>query len=354
MEIRRKYLILVAMVVILGVFILVPFSGIYEEPAIAKTKGLTISSNPINFGTIKPGEKVVRRVELKNRGVIPVRIRNIITQCGCLVSQLSNSELKPQETATLNLTFDSKGFFRRVKKQILIVTDDPNNSSIPITFEGYVKCGVKIDTDIVDFGRGRKGDILEGEINVFRDSNLDVGEVNVSCEEGNIVATIGKWEKNDDIDQCRIKIRKELSDQKLGVYTNTATIVLGDNVRYKVKLFYEVISPIQQAPLLVRIALNSGPGNNLVDLKWPKGEKAFFGEPSSTYGKCKVEMRSIGPEHSVLLVSPIGHKIPKENDFDIVKVPYRTLFSNRLETLKIPVSFVSFSPSTTKNSSRNE
>jgi hypothetical protein len=63
-----------------------------------------------DFGTIKHGEVVSYTFTLQNTGNIPLVVKDIVVGCGCTKPMLSKEILKPNEKATMEVVFDSKGW----------------------------------------------------------------------------------------------------------------------------------------------------------------------------------------------------------------------------------------------------
>lgn len=77
----------------------------------------------VDLGTIKHGEVVTYTYELKNIGNIPLLINDVIAGCGCTSVNLSKEVLKPQEKGSLEVVFDSRGWYGSQFKSVTLVSN---------------------------------------------------------------------------------------------------------------------------------------------------------------------------------------------------------------------------------------
>jgi len=84
--------------------------GTYVNDGREKHANLEYLENFHDFGTIKHGEVVSYTFTLLNTGNVPLVVKDIVVGCGCTKPTLSNDILKPNEKATMEVVFDSKGW----------------------------------------------------------------------------------------------------------------------------------------------------------------------------------------------------------------------------------------------------
>jgi hypothetical protein len=77
----------------------------------------------IDIGTIKDGEVVMQTFHFQNNGNIPLVINDVVASCGCTTTNLSKRVLNPTDNATIQVVFDSKGWFGAQYKSITIVSN---------------------------------------------------------------------------------------------------------------------------------------------------------------------------------------------------------------------------------------
>jgi len=99
-----------------------------------------VFDNPVfNFGKIKQGEKVSYDFTFKNQGKRDLIIRKTKASCGCTIVNTTKSVVKPGETGSLQVTFNSAGKTNRQNKSITVVTNDPTQSQMDLRVMGDVE-----------------------------------------------------------------------------------------------------------------------------------------------------------------------------------------------------------------------
>lgn len=91
-----------------------------------------------DFGEIIQDSIVATKFVIINEGGELLKITSVKSSCGCTAVVVGKNELKPRESTDLKVTFDSKGKSGMQFKTITVETNDPNNSSIKISFTGNV------------------------------------------------------------------------------------------------------------------------------------------------------------------------------------------------------------------------
>ena len=92
-----------------------------------------------NFGTITEGEKVNHSFKFRNDGKSDLVIRKISTSCGCTAVEKKAEVIKPGESSSIDVTFNSAGKSNRQNKSITIICNDPKNSKQTLYIVGDVK-----------------------------------------------------------------------------------------------------------------------------------------------------------------------------------------------------------------------
>ncbi len=98
-------------------------SDSYIEDGREKHSQLVYDKDFHDFGTIKHGEVVSYSFGFTNTGNIPLVIQDVIVGCGCTKPKLSKKILKPNELATMEIVFDSKGWLGVQHKSATIVSN---------------------------------------------------------------------------------------------------------------------------------------------------------------------------------------------------------------------------------------
>jgi hypothetical protein len=92
-----------------------------------------------NFDTIKLGDKIDHEYKFKNSGKSDLMIRKVAPSCGCTTVSMKTNLLKPGESGSIPITFNSMGKPGSQQKAITVITNDPNNSQVRLWVKGFVK-----------------------------------------------------------------------------------------------------------------------------------------------------------------------------------------------------------------------
>jgi hypothetical protein len=100
----------------------------------------TENNNPLewDFGRVKQGEVLKHDFQLKNETNDILEINSIHTSCGCTASQAGKKSLTPQESTTISVTFNSKGYWGAVEQFVYVNTDNADQAIIKFTIKAYV------------------------------------------------------------------------------------------------------------------------------------------------------------------------------------------------------------------------
>lgn len=84
---------------------------------------LTYLEDFFDAGTIQSGEVVGHNFSFKNTGTKPLVVKDIIPSCGCTQVDVKQKVLKPGEVSSLEVVFDSKGWFGSQYKTVTLRTN---------------------------------------------------------------------------------------------------------------------------------------------------------------------------------------------------------------------------------------
>jgi len=90
-----------------------------------------------DFGNIQQGNIGNIEFRFQNTGNEPLTISNVLTSCGCTVSDWPKTPVLPGSVNSLKITFDSTGKIGQQEKVITVVSNAPNNRNV-LTIEAYV------------------------------------------------------------------------------------------------------------------------------------------------------------------------------------------------------------------------
>ena len=89
---------------------------------------ILLSEEEWDFGMVKPNEKPTRIFTIKNEGDEDLIIERVRASCGCIKTSISTKRIKSGKSAELKVTFDTTGYDGKVKKDIYITSNDPQES----------------------------------------------------------------------------------------------------------------------------------------------------------------------------------------------------------------------------------
>lgn len=91
------------------------------------------------FGTIKQGDVVSHEFKFKNEGKGDLVIRKTKASCGCTAVNPPSTVIKPGETSSIKVSFNSAGKSGTQNKTITVTTNDPKNYSMLLNIKGTVE-----------------------------------------------------------------------------------------------------------------------------------------------------------------------------------------------------------------------
>jgi hypothetical protein len=94
--------------------------------------------NEWDFGQAKQGAILKHDFILKNETNDIMAINSIHTSCGCTASQAGKKSLLPQESTTISVTFNSKGYAGLVQQFVYVNTDNADLPIIKFTIKAQV------------------------------------------------------------------------------------------------------------------------------------------------------------------------------------------------------------------------
>jgi hypothetical protein len=105
---------------------------------LAWAKEEKVDPNQWDFGKVKPGAVLKHDFILKNETNDILGINNIHTSCGCTASESAKKSLMPQESTTITVSFNSKGYSGPVTQFVYVHTDNADLSIIKFTIKAEV------------------------------------------------------------------------------------------------------------------------------------------------------------------------------------------------------------------------
>ncbi|MBK7867459.1 MAG: DUF1573 domain-containing protein [Ignavibacteriales bacterium] len=145
-----------------------------------------------DFGAIEQGAIVKHKFVIVNNGDQLLVIDKVVSSCGCTVAEPEKKELKPSETTTIAVEFNSTGRLGDQLKTISILSNDPVNPLFQLTISGKVMevpkkelagAKIKFEKSQHDFGIIKEGIVVD---HIFKFVNigkmdLEIRDIRTSC-----------------------------------------------------------------------------------------------------------------------------------------------------------------------------
>lgn len=100
---------------------------------------LSIDSMRIDLGVMYSGATKTGKITLKNIGNQPLKILRVQPSCGCTTVKQPKSELQPNESDVVEISFNSSLWRGNVEKYVNIETNDPTSQYLAVKLTAEVK-----------------------------------------------------------------------------------------------------------------------------------------------------------------------------------------------------------------------
>lgn len=145
----KKILLLASlMTAVLVVPVVASTSNKQESNEIAEAKTLNVKQSDkvakIEFDTLRmnlgtfPASSPIRKCTFKftNTGTAPLVIHQALASCGCTVPNFSKTPIKPNESGTIEVTYNGTGKFAGFFTKTVTVRSNAENEVVRLTVEG--------------------------------------------------------------------------------------------------------------------------------------------------------------------------------------------------------------------------
>lgn len=130
-----------------------------------------VASRLLDLGTILEGDKQEVRWLLQNRGKSDLIINGTRSSCGCAVVNLKDDQkvIPPGEILELVVTFDSRGRQGAQDKSVTILTNDPAEPELKLSFKANVQYLYEIQPSaaVMNLRAVRRGETVERTIDIY-------------------------------------------------------------------------------------------------------------------------------------------------------------------------------------------
>ena len=134
-----------------------------------------------DFGHISPDRKVSAKYRVTNNGNAFLTISQVRPSCGCTYTPLSKWSLAPGESTEIEAIFDPRGVKGPVRKSIEVVSDDPINPALTLTFEAEVVLEIMPSVDSVYFHQALKSATSRSQVHYTSGNGEPVQIVDVKA-----------------------------------------------------------------------------------------------------------------------------------------------------------------------------
>lgn len=137
---------------------------LYAQPKIQIAGG-----NKFDFGNIHRGQKVERKVVVKNTGNELLELGRVDVSCGCTGTVVTNGSIPPGKTGEVLITFNSTNFIGKIHKTVTVNSNAPAGPTV-VEFEGNVIQEIAIDPQQFWFKDAEVGRMNSSKITLTNNS----------------------------------------------------------------------------------------------------------------------------------------------------------------------------------------
>lgn len=92
-----------------------------------------------NFDTLQSGKTKDLAFKVMNKGKSNLIIRKVNTTCGCTLTKIKSSVIKPGDETEIKVTFNSTNKHGKTANALYVYSNDPRKSIVVLKVEGFVK-----------------------------------------------------------------------------------------------------------------------------------------------------------------------------------------------------------------------
>lgn len=110
--------------ILLLLFLCFPVTGCFSQTQVTKDTAQAKDPYTWDFGDVKEGQVLKHDFILKNDSEKTLNIKDVNTSCGCTASDVKKKSLKPQESTSIEVSFDSAGYMGPTQQFVYVNTDN--------------------------------------------------------------------------------------------------------------------------------------------------------------------------------------------------------------------------------------
>lgn len=104
-----------------------------------KAPRLLSAQSSVDFGRLAKNTTVVREVSITNTGKKELQIKSVQPNCTCVSASVNKNTLKPGESTSLKISFNTQDRKSTQNKAVTIYSNDPQNPVQRVTFTAYIE-----------------------------------------------------------------------------------------------------------------------------------------------------------------------------------------------------------------------
>lgn len=159
---------------------------------LAQPKIEIVGGESMDFGTVFKGEKIERKVKIKNVGTQLLVIERVQPSCGCTATILEEKNIPPGKTTSLSVGFDSKNFGGEVHKSVSVYSNDPSAPGKEIRFKVFVKEALTASPPYIYFMAGKVDSTMTTSTTLKNTTEQDIKILSVTSNAPDVVLDLKK------------------------------------------------------------------------------------------------------------------------------------------------------------------
>jgi hypothetical protein len=120
---------------------------------------ISVQPEAIDFGTMERNQSRTQELTIRNDGGIDLDLSDVTSSCGCTVAEPATRKIKPGQSTTLTVTFNSGDFQGPQHKTVTIRSNDVATPTLEIAVSAVVHVSLMIDPvrPLFAFKHARRG-----------------------------------------------------------------------------------------------------------------------------------------------------------------------------------------------------
>lgn len=127
------------------------------QPEAAAPKAVAVEDF-FDWGSIRQGDVVEHKFQLRNTGTADLLIKKVTSSCGCVAAVASANTIPPGQTGEVSAKFDSAGRQGPSRKTVSVFTNDPTTPELKVALGGFITTDVEVTPNKLNLG-----DVLKGQ-----------------------------------------------------------------------------------------------------------------------------------------------------------------------------------------------